>query len=119
MARGRPARRAALELRAAPRDAAAPVRAADPSGNLARTLRRRSLALFGLTAALLVATTAFVLGTYVQQRLATAAIIVGVGLALAGLYALLVDRRHAGRALAVAAAVAGAIATIDQLLGSH
>jgi hypothetical protein len=85
---------------------------------LRRRLRRRSLALFVLLALAVVGGVAVLLWQVEPGRLVSAVAIVGTALALAGLYALLVDRNHALRALGVAAGVGAAIATVDQLL-SH
>jgi hypothetical protein len=83
-----------------------------------RQLRRRSLALFALVAVAIVAGVAVLLWQVEPGRLVSAILIVGAALALAGLYAVLVDRGHARAALAVAAGVGGAVAAVDQLL-SH
>lgn len=83
---------------------------------LARELRRRSLALLVVLAIAVAAGVLAVLRSLVDDRLATAAIIVGAALVVSGLYAALVDRAHARWALAAAAAVGGAIAAVDQLL---
>lgn len=86
--------------------------------HLRRQLQRRSLALFVAVATGVVAGVAALLAVGEPGRFVSAVGIVGAALVLAGLYATLVDRGHARTALVVAAAVGGAVATVDQLL-SH
>lgn len=99
---------------ARPLDLRASESAADP--NLVRQLVWRSAALFSLLAVAIVGGVIVALRGPVDGRLLTAVVIVIAALALAGLYALLVNRAHAGRALGMAGAVGGAVATLDQLL---
>jgi hypothetical protein len=76
------------------------------------------LVLFALLAVAVAAGASVLLATAKPDRLVSAVVIVGAALVLAGLYAVLVDRRHARAALIVAAGVGGAVAAVDQLL-SH
>jgi hypothetical protein len=88
------------------------------SARLRRQLQRRSWALFALLALAVVAAVVAALSELDPDRLTSAALIVGGALALAGLYALLVNRAHAVRALVAAGAIGGAVAAVDQFL-SH
>jgi hypothetical protein len=90
------AKRAAPTALPAERDLAADVL-------LHRQLRRRSLALVALVAAVMVAGVALLLAEAEPDRLVSAVVIVGAALVLAGLYTVLVDRGHARAALVVAA----------------
>ncbi|MGH2744273.1 MAG: hypothetical protein ACRDLY_09715 [Thermoleophilaceae bacterium] len=114
------ARQVRTKLRAARRTGDVP--ASSGQGVEATALRRqlqvRSIALFTLLAVAVVAGAVLAVRELRHDRLASASVMVGVALALAALYAVLVDRSHAVRALVLAAAVGGAVATVDQLL-SH
>jgi hypothetical protein len=91
-----------------------------PDAALAGYRRRAKilgLVLFLVLVAALAVGTIFLLRLVLEHRLAAAAVIVLAAAIAAGLYALLVDREHARRAVGVAVAVGGAIAVVDQLLG--
>jgi hypothetical protein len=85
---------------------------------LRRQLRHLSVALFLLLSLAVVVGLVAVLRFVDLRTLLQAAVVVGGAALVAGLYALLVDRRHAIRALGVAAGAAGAIAAVDQLLAA-
>jgi hypothetical protein len=83
---------------------------------LQQRLRRVSLALFVVLAALIVTAARALLLTAGDERGVPAATLVGAALLVAGSYAALVNRGHAARAVVVTAALAGAVAAVDQLV---
>jgi hypothetical protein len=86
---------------------------ADP--DTAKQLRRRSFALFVLLT-LATAGGVFVGLRRVDNHVLIAAILVAGVLFIAGVFALLINRGHAIRALAIAGGVVGAVAAVEQLL---
>jgi hypothetical protein len=112
------ARQVRTKLQATPaRERVEAAAAGEPSDErLARQLRQRSIALFILLAVVITAGVIILLRSLIDNRLATAVIIVAAALLVAGIYAFLVDRGHARRALAAAVGVGGAITLVDQLL---
>lgn len=86
---------------------------ADP--DTTRQLRRRSFALFALLT-LATAGGVFVGLRELDNHVLVAAVLVAGVLFIAGVYALLINRGHAIRALAIAGGVVGAVAAVEQLL---
>ena len=112
------ARQARTKVSAAKRDAPR-AGSGDPAADqLRRRVRRQSIALFALLAVAVVAGLVALLRAVALSTLAQAAVIVAGAIIIAGLYALLLDRTHAVRALVAASGGAGAIAAVDQLLGA-
>lgn len=91
----------------------------DMVGNarLLRQFRNRSIALFILLSCVILVVLVSALVVLIENRLAAAGAILAAALVIAGIYGILLDRKHAGRALVVAAGLGGAIAALDQLLG--
>ncbi len=115
----RVARQARTKVSAAPKLAEATGSGdAGTTAELRRQLRRQSLALFLLLSLAVIAGLVAMLRLVDLRTLIQAAAVVGGALLVAGLYALLVERSHALRALAAAAGAAGAIAAVDQVLAA-
>ncbi len=92
-----------------------PVGLADPK--TAKQLRRRSIALF-IVLTLVTAGGVFVGLRQLGNRALVAGVLVGGVVLIAGVYALLLNRGHAVRALVIAGGVVGAVAAVEQLLGA-
>ena len=84
--------------------------------DLARRLRAVTWVLFLVLALAVVAGMTYVVHRFNPSSLAEAALIAAGALLVLGLYAVLLDRNHAKRALVVAVTAATAIAALDQLL---
>jgi hypothetical protein len=113
------ARQVRTKLIAMPVPAATTTGPAMPvDGHLERMLRRRSLLLFAMIAAVIVAADLLLLRVVGDGRLVAAGLILGGALAVGGVYAWLVDRAQVRWAFFIGAGVLGAIAALDQLL-SH
>jgi hypothetical protein len=89
--------------------------AADPKTS--RQLRRRSIALF-IVLTLATAGGVFVGLRQLDNRALIAGMLVGGVILITGIYALLLNRGHAIRALVIAGSVVGAVAAVEQLLGA-
>jgi len=82
-----------------------------------KQLRRRSIALF-IVLTLVTAGGVFIGLRQLGNRPLIAATLVGGVVLIAGIYALLLNRGHAIRALAIAGGTVGAVAAVEQLLGA-
>jgi hypothetical protein len=81
---------------------------------LRRKLRARSIALLAIGVVVVVGGGVLALQELRHDRVVSASVVVAMALVLAGMYAVLLDRRHAVRALVIAAALGGAVAALSR-----